>query len=216
MKDKQSYLLRSSFALLFFVMIGYTVQFYPESLREFDNGIQTFVRGSLPANVTAFFKFITVFGNVLTQVIVVICSALLFYSLKWKAESFLILINGSLAGILVMVFKFIYQRTRPSLEHIVYAMGYSFPSGHAMGSMIIYGTLLIVLRDRIKNKFWKILCQIGIVVLIFLIGLSRIYLGVHFPSDVLAGFILGFGILNFFYPYYYNKRFEWRFQSKQK
>ncbi|VTS18969.1 PAP2 superfamily protein [Streptococcus pseudoporcinus] len=216
MKTKQTYLLRSSFAFLIFVMLGYTVQFYPYSLVVFDDRVQNAIRGSLPDQLTSVFRAITYMGNVSTQVLVVALLTILFLIKKWKTEALFQLTNGLLAGLLVTGFKFVYQRARPSLEHIVYAGGYSFPSGHAMGAMMIYGALMVILLGRFQKKSTKILVILTFSTLILLIGLSRIYLGVHYPTDVIGGFVLGYGILNLLYPYYKEKRFEWRFQSKQK
>lgn len=74
MTNKQHYLLKSSFAFLIFVMIGYTVQFYPNTLHGFDSYVQNAVRGQLPSHLTSMFKAITVMGNVLTQFILVFYS----------------------------------------------------------------------------------------------------------------------------------------------
>lgn len=216
MKNKQDYFIRSSFAFLFFVMLGYTVRFYPMSLVTFDDTIQNAVRGNLPNSFTLFFKHVTVLGNVLSQVILVASLSLIFYLKKWKAEALFLLTNGLMSGLVVMLFKLIYQRLRPSLEHIVYAGGFSFPSGHALGSMMIYGALLIIFLGRVTNKKWRYLLVSFMIGLILLIGISRIYLGVHYPTDVIGGFVCGFGFLNLFFPYYQEKRFKWRFQSKQE
>lgn len=215
MKNKQNHFLIASFALLIFVMIGYTVKFFPESLMSLDSSIQTAIRGTLPQSVTRFFRIITVFGNVTTQLLVVTVSVIAFLFIKWKMEAFLVLSNGFVAALLISSFKLLYQRPRPSIEHLVYAGGFSFPSGHAMGSMLIFGSLLIVCHQRIKSRPLQVAVDALFVTLILLIGLSRVYLGVHYPSDVLAGFILGFGILHFLYPCYDQKRFEWRFLLKQ-
>ncbi|MCC9726261.1 phosphatase PAP2 family protein, partial [Streptococcus agalactiae] len=85
---------------------------------------------------------------------------------------------------------------RPTLTHLVFAGGYSFPSGHSMGTFMIFGSIIILLQYYMPKSIWNLLCQGTLGLLIFLIGLSRIYLGVHFPTDVLAGFILAYGILN--------------------
>ena len=74
----------------------------------------------------------------------------------------------------------------------------------------------IVLAQRLEKKESKIAVYAITGLLIFLVGLSRIYVGVHYPTDVLAGFTLAFGLLNAIYPTYDRIRFEWRFQSKQK
>lgn len=197
-------------------MLGYTVQFYPNTLHWFDSSIQNAVRGQLPNNLTSIFKAITVIGNVLTQFILVFLFAAIFYFKKWKIEALLVLINGAVAGILIVAFKHVYQRLRPDLEHLVHAGGFSFPSGHSLGSFLIFGTLIIIIHDRVKHRLLKYFLQVILGLLILLIGLSRIYLGVHYPSDVFGGFVLGYGILNLIYPYYLKKRFEWRFHSKQQ
>ncbi len=158
---------------------------------------------------------ITVLGNVLTQLIVVVFAFVILQALKWKAESYYVLIAGLGASVLIVSLKLIYQRVRPTIEHLVFAGGYSFPSGHSMGSMLIYGSLIVIAHQRIKQPFLRLVVQWLLGSLIVLIGLSRIYLGVHYPSDVLAGFILGFGVLELVYPFYDRKRFEWRFHGEQ-
>ena len=98
----------------------------------------------------------------------------------------------------------------------MHASGYSFPSGHSLGTFMILGAIAIVLAQRLAKKESKIAVYGITGLLIFLVGLSRIYVGVHYPTDVLAGFTLAFGLLNAIYPTYDRIRFEWRFQSKQK
>ncbi|WP_221913665.1 phosphatase PAP2 family protein [Streptococcus halichoeri] len=215
MKNKQKHFLIASFAFLLFVMIGYAIRFYPATLTGYDQTIQAMVRGNLPDNMTRFFMLITVLGNVLTQLIVVVFAFVILQALKWKAESYYVLIAGLGASVLIISLKLIYQRVRPTIEHLVFAGGYSFPSGHSMGSMLIYGSLIVIAHQRIKQPFLRLVVQWLLGSLIVLIGLSRIYLGVHYPSDVLAGFILGFGVLELVYPFYDRKRFEWRFHGEQ-
>lgn len=74
-------------------------------------------------------------------------------------------------------------------------VGYSFPSGHSMVSMAFYGFLIYLIYNNIKNKYikWILICSLSI--LIILIGISRIYLGVHYTSDVLAGFLISISYL---------------------
>lgn len=216
MKQKQTYFVRASFAVLIFVMLGYVVKFYPEVLTEFDNIIQSTIRGSLPALATHIFSTITVIGNTSTQVALVIIVSAFLLKHKWYAEGSFVAISGILAGIVISAFKHIYQRPRPSIEHLVHAGGFSFPSGHSLGTMLIIGSLIIIIGQRVKNQQLKVILQTLLGLIIFLVGLSRIYLGVHYPTDVIAGFTLGYGLLNLLYPFYDQKRFEWRFQNKQK
>lgn len=216
MKHKHTYYIYASFALLLFVALGYMVKFYPEALTGFDSNIQTWVRGDLPAELTRFFKTITILGNTPVQVIIAIVAVILLYLRQYKAEAIFVSASGLLSSILIVSLKYIYQRQRPSITHLVHASGYSFPSGHSLGTFMILGAIAIVLAQRLAKKEFKIAVYGITGLLIVLVGLSRIYVGVHYPTDVLAGFTLAFGLLNAIYPTYDRIRFEWRFQSKQK
>ncbi len=107
---------------------------------------------------------------------------------------------GSLAALIShMINRFVKYRVlraRPDKTlHLISQGGYSFPSGHAMTGISFYGTLAYcLLRTAKKNGKYAVPCRIlaaALCLLIVLIGLSRIYLGVHYPSDVLAGWLLG-------------------------
>ena len=213
MKHKHTHYTYASFALLLFVALGYMVKFYPEALTGFDSNIQTWVRGGLPAGLTRFFKTITMLGNTPVQAIIAIVAVIWLYLRQYKSEAIFVGASGLLASILIVSLKYIYQRQRPSITHLVHASGYSFPSGHSLG---ILGAIAIVLAQRLEKKESKIVVYAINGLLIFLVGLSRIYVGVHYPTDVLAGFTLAFALLNAIYPTYDRIRFEWRFQSKQK
>ena len=216
MKHTHTHYIYASFALLLFVALGYMVKFYPEVLTGFDSNIQTWVRGGLPAGLTRFFKTITMLGNTPVQAIIAIVAVIWLYLRQYKAEAIFVGASGLLASILIVSLKYIYQRQRPSITHLVHASGYSFPSGHSLGTFMILGAIAIVLAQRLAKKESKIAVYGITGLLIFLVGLSRIYVGVHYLTDVLAGFTLAFGVLNAIYPTYDRIRFEWRFQSKQK
>lgn len=217
MKEKQTYFLRGSIALLLFMILGYTVKFYPEHLEVFDSRIQTAIRGNLPQEVTAFFRSLTILGNTTTFVFVLLVAVFyLYFVKKWRIEGLFLSFSGVVSGLLIVATKGLYARVRPAIEHLVVAQGFSFPSGHSAGSMMIYGFMLIIAHQRLTSKPIRLLVEGFFLALIFLIGLSRIYLGVHYPTDVLAGFLLGFACLQFIYPFYDQKRFEARFQGKQK
>ncbi len=101
------------------------------------------------------------------------------------------------AGIMNQLVKFFFQRERPdNIEHLITQGGYSFPSGHAMGSVIVYGALLFLIIRTYSS--WKVILPaiLVLVPLIGLIGFSRIYLGVHYPSDIIGGYSLGLAILS--------------------
>lgn len=216
MKNKQTFLMKGSFALLLFVIIGYVVKFYPEMLVNFDQPIQTVIRGDLPDYLTIFFKAITHLIDIPVIITWVLIVAFIFYRNQWKIESFFMLGNLTFAGFLIVIFKNIYQRPRPEILHIVEESGFSFPSGHSLAVTIMVGTLIVIFSQRTKDKFWKRMVQIILGLYLFSVLVSRIYLGVHYPSDVLASFSLGLGVLFIEFPFYDKLRFKWRFTGKQK
>ena len=216
MKDKQTFMMKGSFALLLFMIIGYIVKFYPEMLVGFDQPIQTAIRGDLPETLTLLFRAITHLIDIPVIISWVLIVAFIFYRKQWKMESYLMLGNLTLAGILIVTFKNIYQRPRPEILHLVEEKGFSFPSGHSLAVTIMVGTLIVILSQRIKNTIWRKIVQILLSLYIVSVLVSRIYLGVHYPSDVIASLCVGLGVLFMEFPFYDKLRFQWRFKGKQK
>ena len=216
MKDKQTFMMKGSFALLLFMIIGYIVKFYPEMLVSFDQPIQTAIRGDFPETLTLLFRAITHLIDIPVIISWVLIVAFIFYRKQWKMESYLMLGNLTLAGILIVTFKNIYQRPRPEIVHLVEEKGFSFPSGHSLAVTIMVGTLIVILSQRIKNTVWRKIVQILLSLYIVSVLVSRIYLGVHYPSDVIASLCVGLGVLFMEFPFYDKLRFQWRFKGKQK
>lgn len=125
-------------------------------------------------------------------------SILLFVFIKNKRTSIYIFINLVLSAVLNLALKQILQRPRPIGHRIIDEKGYSLPSGHSMVSMAFYGFLIYLICKNIKNKYLKISLVVVLSVLIFSIGVSRIYLGVHYTSDVIAGFLVAIAYLIMF------------------
>ena len=216
MKDKQTFMMKGSFALLLFVILGYIVKFYPNMLIGFDQPIQTAIRGDLPDSLTFLFRTITHLIDIPVIITWVLIVAFIFYRKQWKLESYLMLGNLTLAGILIVTFKNIYQRPRPEIVHLVEEKGFSFPSGHSLAVTLMVGSLIVILSQRIKNTTWRKVVQILLSLYLVSVLVSRVYLGVHYPSDVLASLCLGLGILFIEFPFYDKLRFQWRFTGKQK
>ena len=216
MKDKQTYLTKGSFALLLFVILGYVVKSYPEQLIPFDSSIQTAIRGDLPAILTTIFRGITRLIDLPIVISWAILLTAIFYLKKWKTESFLVAGNLSLAGILIVSLKHLYQRPRPDILHLVEEKGFSFPSGHSLAVTLLIGSLIIIVGQKVKNRTVRLILQISLGIYLVSVIISRVYLGVHYPSDVLASLCLGLGILFIEFPFYDKLRFQWRFTGKQK
>ena len=123
---------------------------------------------------------------------------ILFFFIKDKKISISIIVNLVLITVINQLLKFILRRPRPIDFRIVNETGFSFPSGHSMVSMAFYGFLIYLIYKNIKNKYLKYILMSLLFILIILIGISRIYLGVHYTSDVLAGFLISISYLIIF------------------
>lgn len=207
MKNKSIYQLIGSFTLLFFAAMCYIVRFYPDTLSGFDRGIIHAVH-QLSPQMNGYFLWVTKFANPITVILLTIVFVGLFYFNKQKITALWLAISMALvSGIGNHLLKLFFHRARPTiLPHMVTEHSFSFPSGHATASTLLYGTLILVMALFFKEKTPRLIAQIIVGLLIFSIVVSRIYLGVHYPSDVLAGVLFGSSWLLFTYPYYKQKK----------
>lgn len=142
--------------------------------------------------LTNIMKTITFLGSATGIIIITI---LLLITIKNKKIKNLIILNLIISTILNQILKYAIQRPRPN-NPLIQEIGFSFPSGHSMVSLAFYGLLTyLILKSNKKHK--KIL-SILLIILIILIGLSRIYLQVHYPTDVLGGFLIAISYLTIF------------------
>lgn len=215
-KNKQLYWhYAASLCLLLFAAIAYFVKSNEAILAGIDNPIIHLIRGSLTDGKTAFFTYITKFANTITIILLTGVAFLFLYKYKEKIAAFWLLINAALIqGLGNTLLKLFFNRPRPSVEHLVSAGGTSFPSGHSMGSMLFYGTFIFLMPKFIQNKRLCLAIQILLGLLILGIGTSRIYVGVHYPTDVLGGFLMGAAWLLFSYPYFKKYDFKQQFEGK--
>jgi membrane-associated phospholipid phosphatase len=141
---------------------------------------------------TSFMQFITFFGNHNFLIPVNILLVLYFLFIKkhrWYSIKVPVIAIG---GVLLMfLLKQIFNRPRPLTPLLEPAKGLSFPSGHALMSVSFYGLLILLVWENITDCFWKWLLTLFLIILIVLIGFSRIYLRLHYFSDVIAGFAMG-------------------------
>ena len=206
-----------SCCLLLFVFLGYCIKFYEQSnwIQAFDHLFTNLIRFDVNATLTKFYQTITVLGNPeMITIICLICLIFLVAKKQYLEVGYLILNVLIVAGLCNQVLKYIIVRIRPSLEHLVTAHGYSFPSGHAMGSTLMYGTLaLLGIYYFRRNQFWRRASYL-LFILPLLIGMSRVYLGVHYPTDIVGGWLFGIGWLCLTYPIYRQLRFVKDFQGR--
>lgn len=143
-------------------------------------------------------KFITNFGGIIGLITIAITTFIILILNRRKLMGSLVIINLAIAGALNQLLKRIIQRPRPTEYRLIEENGYSFPSGHSMVSAAFYGFFIYLIFKYVKNKHVKCISITLLSILIILIGTSRIYLGVHYTSDVLAGFLISISYLVIF------------------
>ncbi len=151
-------------------------------------------------NMTNFFKIITELGGVIFTVIVCVLSLIIF-----KKKGLYFCINIISVVLLNNILKHIIMRPRPTGLNLINESGYSFPSGHSMNSCAMFGFLIYLLLKSNLNKYLKIIFISICSIIILLVMTSRVYLGVHYFTDVCAGCILSI-IWLLFYTEYLDKK----------
>ena len=141
---------------------------------------------------TLFFLIFTHIGGPASLAVVVLGVAAFLYVRKHRGLALYVAVTGSMAGLINLLLKEMFARARPDLaEALRKAHGYSFPSGHAMGSMVVLGSLAYVVA-RVHGR-WRLRAATiaALLTSIVAVGLSRVYLGVHWISDIAAGYVAG-------------------------
>lgn len=159
-------------------------------LNAIDRSIIRFVQGFESPALSPVMKFFTAIGEGLPVTAIAVAIALfLYFVLKNRRE--LILFVFALAGsqLLNVVLKLAFHRERPDIHRIIQVTGYSFPSGHSMGAFSLYGISAYLLWKHIPANRGRAILIAASAALVMAIGISRIYLGVHYPSDVIGGYL---------------------------
>jgi len=160
-------------------------------LSETDQAILDALREMESGGLTSFFLAITFLGStagiLVVSLLAVVWSA---YRRRWlDALTMFVAVVGT--WLLNMLLKNLFQRPRPDMLHLAEADGFSFPSGHAMIGLATYAALAFLISRAVKGTGMQAAVAAIFGLLILLIGLSRNYLGVHYPSDIVAGYAAG-------------------------
>lgn len=180
-----------SVLLCLYVFLEFADEVLEQEAFFFDSIIMQFVYSLRSPGMTEFMLFITALGGSFLVYLAVILIGI-FLIKKHEREAILVTFILGMGIVLNYILKWFTQRPRPDLGPLVTENFYSFPSGHAMNSFIFYTTFSYFFYHFTGNKKWTFWVSFFSGLLIFLIGVSRIYLGVHYPSDVVAGYIAGF------------------------
>ena len=183
------------FAIVSIIFVAIAEDVFKKEIFAFDGIIYNFLLNHRNNILNKFFKVITNLGSAEFLMLLTIICAIFIKNKKYK-----IMIPANLFIIVGMnlLLKNIFVRPRPSELRLIEETGYSFPSGHAMASTAVYGLLLYIVFREVKNKKIRNIACILLAILIFTIDMSRIYVGVHYASDVIAGICLSIAYLILF------------------
>lgn len=176
-----------------------------ENVPYVDQWTRGFVDFVAPTKIYDAARFITNFGSesFLIPFTVVIGFVMWFLYRDWLPMLFIW--GGTLGSHLLNMFvKHLVARERPRIYVEANAEGFSFPSGHSMITMVCYGLLMYFIMKKLSSMKLVMIIQIGFSLLIFLIGISRYVINVHYLTDVLTGFMIGYLLLISFI-----RLFEW-------
>ena len=184
------FFVRFFIASLFVFVIIYLMVFVVR-YKWIDDWVLASINQTANNTITQFMRFITFYGNhsFLVPANLLMIVVLLYYKQKKWATANTI---AALAGVgLMSMLKKILARPRPSHPLVEGISNFSFPSGHAMMSLMFYGMLILLCLQFLNNKAYKTVAIFLLVTIILLIGFSRLWLRVHFITDVLAGYAIG-------------------------
>lgn len=203
---KKTFIIVGILLIIFFLIMGLVLT---DNITAFDDAIYNFLINLRCKGLDIYFKEVTKLGNTITILCIVIL--LLIYL---KKDYALMLGLSTIASVTFnTIIKYIIRCPRPMHLRLITQGGYSFPSGHSMISVCVYGFLIYLIFKEVSDRRQKVLLIIFFSILIISIGLSRIYVGVHYPSDVIAGYLLASSLLITIITIY-NKYFRGKLNGK--
>ena len=192
LKKNLKWMVALVFLILFFLIIR---SIYMESIVSFDNFFYDNIRLLINDRMTFFAKIVTSLGS---AVVLISLTVLIMLVFKNKKYGILTGINLLVIFLFNILLKFIFARPRPIDINLIEEGGYSFPSGHAMVSTAFYGFFAYLIWQTNLSKKMKWFYSTFLSLLIIIICISRVYLGVHYASDVFGGALLSVSYLIMF------------------
>ncbi|HEY0677719.1 MAG TPA: phosphatase PAP2 family protein [Chitinophagaceae bacterium] len=177
-------------SFLTFIYVAFRIFYFKKE--SFDFAVFDFLRDYVNDTNTAIMQFMTFLGThsfLIPANLVLIAYFLFIKKHRWYSIKIPVVAIGGLS--LMFLLKFIFNRPRPLIPLLKEAAGLSFPSGHAMMSFSFYGLLIYLVWQNISTPWLRAVLITLLMITILLIGFSRIYLRVHYASDVMAGFAVG-------------------------
>ena len=157
--------------------------------RGFDRAVLLWIHSHSPGWIDEPMRLVTALGYYWAVLPLLVVAVILFYRWGWRLSAILLAVSAAGSVVLTTVLKGVFGRARPELFDSGYdASFYSFPSGHATVAVGFYGMLTVILAYRLRVRARWAVAASGVLV-VLLIGFSRLYLGVHYPTDILAGYL---------------------------
>ncbi|HEX6593596.1 MAG TPA: phosphatase PAP2 family protein [Bacillota bacterium] len=197
-------------AILFFLLIGvWVIKIINDEVPFVDQWTRAFPLSMADTHWYTFFRTITTFGSRTFLIPFTIVMALCFWWMYRDWFPALLLSGGTLfTHYFNQAIKYIVARERPTLSAVLHAKGYSFPSGHAMISLVCYGLVAYFIVKKLHSSGWMIFIKMSFGFIVLLIGLSRFIINVHYVTDIVSGFFIGMICLEVFI--YLDKRKDLR------
>jgi undecaprenyl-diphosphatase len=171
-----------------FISMSFLVK--AEHMVNFDKAFISFIQGMETAWLTSAMKFFTYIGTLrFISILTIFIFFFLFYGLKHRLEILILFAVVFCTPILNRLLKLYFHRARPDFHRLIEIGGYSFPSGHAMNAFSFYSILAFLLWRHVPSRLARTAVILVSTFMIIAIGTSRIYLGVHYPSDIIGGFL---------------------------
>jgi undecaprenyl-diphosphatase len=189
MKQKDKAVLFFTLIVIFFI-IGILIVIKSPTILNFDNSVINYFDNLRFPALDDFMLAITKIGNVYESLLIFIISAIILVVKRKKHSFYLYTLAVALASVSPVILKHLFMRARPT-GGLITLTDYSFPSGHATVSIVFLISAILLFAPLIKNAILRWFFATATTILFILVPLSRIFLWVHWPSDVIAGLLLG-------------------------
>ena len=200
-KNKQKRLI-----IFFIVMFGLIASGYNSFLKTLDSMIINFIQGLEDPAFTSIYLNATNIADMKQSAVITVIIVIILFVNSFRREALFLTLTMGTCGIVMAFIKIIFNRPRPNIHRLVELNSLSFPSGHTTSATILYLTLALIfikLSKKGNNNYFPILI---VIMGILFIATSRVYLGVHYPTDTMAGMCLGSVIVLTYNLIYYSKK----------
>lgn len=184
--------------ILLFIILSFLIKFHITT--NFETNFYKEITEHMSNVLTIIMKIISYMGN--TLIVILICIILLVIPKTRYKYGLITSIGVITSTMLNNILKVVFLRERPDVLRLINENSYSFPSGHSMINMTMYSLLAILLYNNIKDKKLKYVFPLSILLIPIFMGISRVYLGVHYITDVIGGWIFGLLITVVIYQIY--------------